>query len=53
MKWNYQLQITNYIKCWKLCIEHYILKIIKIDNNKLESVTYKLQSTTYITNYKL
>ena len=46
-KLNHQLQITNYTKCWKLYIKHY-----KIANNKLESKTYRLQSITYITNYK-
>ena len=51
-KLNHQLQITNNIKFWKLYIKHYILKIIKIANNKLESKTYKLQRITYITNYK-
>ena len=51
-KLNLQLQITNNTKCLKLYIEHYILKIIKIANNKLESITYRLQSITYITNYK-
>ena len=50
-KLNHQLQITNNIKCWKLYIKHYILKIIKTANNKLES-TYKLQIISYIRNYK-
>ena len=51
-KSNHQLQITNNIKFWKLYIKHYTLKIIKLSNNKLKSKTYKLQSITYITNYK-
>ena len=50
-KLNHQLQITNNIKCWKLYIQHYILKIITIANIKLES-TYKLQIISYIRNYK-
>ena len=41
-KLNHQLQITNNIKFWKLYIKHYILKIIKISNNKLKSKTYKV-----------
>ena len=42
------LKIENYT----LYIKYYILKIIKMANNKLESKTHKLQSITYITNYK-
>ena len=47
-KQHNMLKIENYT----LYIKYYILKIIKMANNKLESKTHKLQSITYITNYK-